>query len=318
MIVNRIKFSFLTALLPLAAAFLLGACSKWNEPEALQLKLSGAKDRDPQLWGRYMDVLRSYKSGSHYLTYAEFDNGAENPVNEGSFLRSLPDSLDIVALSRPEAISAFDREDFPLLKEKSTKVVLKFDYAAMATESLSTEAALQSHLDKLVSIHRDNALDGFVFTGTPLYDGTPEQLAARKEAAALIVSKFRAAAGSTGLLIFEGLPEFLTAEDRAKLDLLIAPSSSLDNVVSLKLMMNSLLSAEGVSEEKVLLSAAIGGEIYDSNNSKKPQVPLILDYVASLGPLGGIALKNIGEDYSNPLMNYATTRGVISAMNPSR
>lgn len=318
MIVNRIKFSFLTALLPLAAAFLLGACSKWNEPEALQLKLSGAKDRDPQLWGRYMDVLRSYKSGSHYLTYAEFDNGAESPVNEGSFLRSLPDSLDIVALSRPDAISAFDREDIPLLKEKSTKVVLKLDYAAMATESLADNSALQSRLDRLTSQVRELSLDGFVFTGAPLYDGTPEQLAARKEAAALIVSKLRAAAGSTGLLIFEGVPEFLTTEDRAKLDLLIAPTSSFDNVVSLKLTMNSLLSAEGVSKEKVLLSAAIGGEIYDSNNSKKPQVPLILDYVASLGPLGGIALKNIGEDYSNPLTNYATTRGIISSMNPSR
>ena len=114
------------------------------------------------------------------------------------------------------------------------------------------------------------------------------------------------------------MPEFLTTEDRAKLDLLIAPTSSFDNVVSLKLMMNSLLSAEGVSKEKVLLAASIGGEIYDSNNSKKPQVPLILDYVASLGSLGGIALKNIGEDYSNPLTNYATTRGVISSMNPSR
>ncbi len=318
MIVNRIKFSFLTALLPLAAAFLLGACSKWNEPEALQLKLSGAKDRDPQLWGRYMDVLRSYKSGSHYFTYAEFDNGAESPVNEGSFLRSLPDSLDIVALSRPDAISAFDREDIPLLKEKSTKVVLKLDYAAMATESLADNSALQSRLDRLTSQVRELSLDGFVFTGAPLYDGTPEQLAARREAAALIVSKLRAAAGSTGLLIFEGVPEFLTTEDRAKLDLLIAPTSSFDNVVSLKLMMNSLLSAEGVSKEKVLLSAAIGGEIYDSNNSKKPQVPLILDYVASLGPLGGIALKNIGEDYSNPLTNYATTRGIISSMNPSR
>lgn len=318
MIVNRIKFSFLTALLPLAAAFLLGACSKWNEPEALQLKLSGAKDRDPQLWGRYMDVLRSYKSGSHYLTYAEFDNGAVSPVNEGSFLRSLPDSLDIVALSRPDAISDFDREDIPLLKEKSTKVVLKLDYTAMAAESLADNAALQSRLDRLASQARELSLDGFVFTGAPLYDGTPEQLSARREAAALIVSKLRAAAGSTGLLIFEGVPEFLTTEDRAKLDLLIAPTSSFDNVVNLKLMMNSLLSAEGVSKEKVLLSAVIGGEIYDSNNSKKPQVPLILDYVASLGPLGGIALKNIGEDYSNPLTNYATTRGVISSMNPSR
>lgn len=318
MIVNRIKFSFLTALLQLAAAFLLGACSKWNEPEALQLKLSGAKDRDPQLWGRYMDVLRSYKSGSHYLTYAEFDNGAVSPVNEGSFLRSLPDSLDIVALSRPDAISDFDREDIPLLKEKSTKVVLKLDYTAMAAESLADNAALQSRLDRLASQARELSLDGFVFTGAPLYDGTPEQLSARREAAVLIVSKLRAAAGSTGLLIFEGVPEFLTTEDRAKLDLLIAPTSSFDNVVNLKLMMNSLLSAEGVSKEKVLLSAVIGGEIYDSNNSKKPQVPLILDYVASLGPLGGIALKNIGEDYSNPLTNYATTRGVISSMNPSR
>lgn len=56
----------------------------------------------------------------------------------------------------------------------------------------------------------------------------------------------------------------------------------------------------------------------DGNNVKKSQVPLIMDYVASLGPLGGLAIRSIGDDYYNSAMNYAVTRSVIRSMNPSR
>ena len=75
----------------LAAACLLAGCSEWNETEPLELKVKGAKERAPELWTRYMEVLRDYKNSSHFLTYARFDNGAEKPVNEGGYLRSLPE-----------------------------------------------------------------------------------------------------------------------------------------------------------------------------------------------------------------------------------
>lgn len=99
---------------------------------------------------------------------------------------------------------------------------------------------------------------------------------------------------------------------------MVAPTADLDNVVDLKLMMAGILSAPGISKDKVLLSASIGGEMADGNNVKKSQVPLIMDYVASLGPLGGLAIRGIGDDYYNSAMNYTVTRSVIRSMNPSR
>lgn len=302
----------------LAAACLLAGCSEWNETEPLELKVKGAKERAPELWTRYMEVLRDYKNSSHFLTYARFDNGADKPVNEGGYLRSLPDSLDIVTLAHPDRLTGFDKEDIPSLQEKSTKVLLLVDYAGIAGTELGDVSRLGAYLDKITGLAAELGLDGFAFTCNPLYSGTDAEIAARKEAAALIVSRLSSAAGASGTLVFEGLPEALEPSDIAKLSLLVAPTADLDNVVDLKLMMAGILSAPGISKDKVLLSASIGGEMADGNNVKKSQVPLIMDYVASLGPLGGLAIRGIGDDYYNSAMNYAVTRSVIRSMNPSR
>ncbi len=302
----------------LAAVCLLGGCSEWNKTEPLELKLKGAKDRDPELWARYMTVLRDYKQSRHFLTYARFNNGAENPVNDGAYLRSLPDSLDIVALTRPDRLTEYDREDIPVLQEKSTKVLLLVDYAGMAGAELNDAAKLGAYLDKVTALASDLRLDGFAFTCGPLYSGTDAEMATRKEAARLLVSRLSSAAGPGGTLVFEGLPDALDPSDRAGLSLVVAPTADLDNVVDLKVMMAGILSAEGIGKDKVLLSASIGGEMADRNNVKKSQVPLVMDYVASLGPLGGLAIRSISDDYYSSGMNYAVTRSVIRSMNPSR
>lgn len=253
----------------LAAACLLAGCSEWNETEPLELKVKGAKERAPELWTRYMEVLRDYKNSSHFLTYARFDNGAEKPVNEGGYLRSLPDSLDIVTLAHPDRLTGFDKEDIPSLQEKSTKVLFLVDYAGMAGTELGDVSRLGAYLDKITSLAAELGLDGFAFTCNPLYSGTDAEIAARKEAAALIVSRLSSAAGASGTLVFEGLPEALEPSDIAKLSLLVAPTADLDNVVDLKLMMAGILSAPGISKDKVLLSASIGGEMADATTSRK-------------------------------------------------
>ena len=60
---------------------------------------------------------------------ASFENGTEQSKNEGAYLRSVPDSLDIVTLANSENITAYDREDIPSLQEKSTRVLYLVDYA---------------------------------------------------------------------------------------------------------------------------------------------------------------------------------------------
>lgn len=47
-------------------------------------------------------------------------------------------------------------------------------------------------------------------------------------------------------------------------------------------------------------------------------MPLMTDRVAAMGPLGGLAIHNIGSDYYSANMNYETTRTAIQQMNPSK
>ena len=182
---------------------LSASCSDWNDIEAVDIDPQHAKDQNPELWARYMESLRIYKQErTHYITYGSFDNSTEQPKNEGAYLRSVPDSLDIVTLANSENITAYDREDIPSLQEKSTRVLYLVDYAKKMTE-LADAAALSTWLDKAVATATELKLDGFAFNGLPSYGGTDAEQAARKEAARLIVSKL-SAFGKT--LVFEGDP----------------------------------------------------------------------------------------------------------------
>ena len=96
---------FIYSLLFLTAFLLPVACDDWNEPEIVDIDINSAKEQNPELWARYMQALRTYKQSEHYLSYAHFDNSPEKSLNEGSYLRSLPDSLDIVTLGNSHPVS---------------------------------------------------------------------------------------------------------------------------------------------------------------------------------------------------------------------
>lgn len=179
---------FIYSLLFLTAFLLPVACDDWNEPEIVDIDINSAKEQNPELWARYMQALRTYKQSKHYLSYAHFDNSPEKSLNEGSYLRALPDSLDIVTLGNSHQISDYDREDIPLLQEKSIRVLYLIDYVAHAS-SLTDITALNSWLDKEIATSAELNLDGFAFTGLPLYNGTDAELASYKEKSRLIVSK---------------------------------------------------------------------------------------------------------------------------------
>ena len=311
-IINKL----LTCGLLLATFALHTACSDWNEPEAVDLNINSAKEQNPELWARYIQVLRSYKQSKHFITYARFDNSTENPVNEGSYLRSLPDSMDIVTLSHSDKISDYDRRDIPLLQEKSTRILYLVDFAAQAS-NLADAGALNNWLDKAITAAADLNLDGFAFTGIPLYGGTDAELAAHKEKSRLIVSRLSAAAGQDKLLIFEDDPAFVDAADQTKLSYIVLGTDVIDNATDLKLQVSLTLSDGSVPQDKLLLAARIGKQMNDEVDVKFDAVTLMTDYVASLGPLGGLAIYAIGDDYYHSLRNYATTRSAIQLMNPA-
>lgn len=312
-IINRLfTYSWL-----LMAFTLPAACSDWNEPKPVTIDINSAKDQNPELWARYMQVLHTYKQSKHYVTYARFDNSTEQLVNEGNYLRSLPDSLDIVTLSNPDRISEYDREDIPLLQEKSTRVLYLVDYAAQAA-TLADVTALGAWLDKAVSAANELNLDGFAFTGMPLYSGTDAEISAHKEKSRLIVSKLSAAVGQDKLLVLEGNPAFVDDADLGKLNYVVLNTADLTNVTDLKLQVAGVLANDKLPKDKLLLAARIGDQITDETSVKQDAVTLMTDRVASLGPLGGLGVYSIGKDYYNPEMNYEITRMAIQLMNPSK
>lgn len=300
----------LTCILPIS-------CSDWTEPEPVDLGINSPKDQNPELWARYMQVLGTYKQSKHYVVYARFDNSPERVVNEGSYLRSLPDSLDIVTLSNSGNITDVDREDILLLREKSTRVLYLVDYAAQVS-IIADAAALGAWLDKAVAAAAELNLDGFAFTGAPLYSGTEVELAARREAARLIVSKLSAATGENKLLVLEGNPDFVETADFGKLSYVVLNTADLTNVTDLKLTVEGLPDNTVLPREKILLSARIGDQIVDERNVKQNAVPLMTDRIPAMGSLGGLAIYSIGSDYYNAKMNYETTRTAIQQMNPSK
>lgn len=304
------------ALYMLLAFILPTSCSDWNDPEPVDLGIASAKEQNPELWARYMQVLHTYKQSKHYLTYARFDNGAESPVNEGGYLRSLPDSLDIVTLSHPDKITNFDRADIPLLQEKSTRVLYLVDYASQAA-TLTDVAALGTYLDKAIAAAAELKLDGFAFTGIPLYSGTEAELTAHKEKSQLIVSKLSAAAGQDKLLVFEGDPAFVVVSDIEKLSYVVLNTADFDNITEVKLKVTNVLTSGTLPKEKLLLTAKAGSEMIDEENVKHNAIALMTDPVVSLGPCAGLGIYAIGNDYYSPKMNYETTRTAIQLMNPA-
>lgn len=294
---------------------LSASCSDWNDIEAVDIDPQHAKDQNPELWARYMESLRIYKQErTHYITYGSFDNSTEQSKNEGAYLRSVPDSLDIVTLANSENITAYDREDIPSLQEKSTRVLYLVDYAKKMTE-LADAAALSTWLDKAVATATELKLDGFAFNGLPSYGGTDAEQAARKEAARLIVSKL-SAFGKT--LVFEGDPAFVDAADLSKLDYVVLNTTDIENAVNLKLHVVNILETYALSKEKLLLAAKIGSKLTDEDLNKLDAVTEMTNRVISLGPLGGLAIYALGDDYYQAKMNYQTSRMAIQTMNPSK
>ncbi|WP_418214107.1 glycoside hydrolase family 18 [Bacteroides difficilis] len=306
-----------TYLFLLLALFATASCSDWTDQKTVDIDPQHAKEQNPELWARYMEALRTYRKSEHFITYGSFDNGAEKPKNEGAYLRSLPDSLDIVTPVHPESLTSYDCEDILLLQEKSIKVLYLVDYTAQMS-TLTDAAKLGAWLDKTIATASQLGMNGFAIKGTPLYGGTEAEQAARREAAKLIVSKLSAGLRDDDLLIFEGDPAFVDTDDLDKLDYVVLNTATIANAVDLKLYVTNVIDNLALAKDKLLLSAKVGSKLVSEEGDKLDAVANMTDRVISVGPLGGLAIYNLGDDYFHTGMNYEVTRKAIQMMNSSR
>lgn len=306
-----------TYLFLLLALFATASCSDWTDQKTVDIDPQYAKEQNPELWARYMEALRTYRQSKHFITYGSFNNGTEKPKNEGAYLRSLPDSLDIVIPTHPESLTSYDCEDILLLQEKSIKVLYLVDYTAQMS-ILADAAKLGAWLDKSIATASRLGMNGFAIKGTPLYGGTEAEQAARREAAKSIVSKLSAAVGDGDLLVFEGDPAFIDAADLNKLDYVVLNTTTITSAVDLKLYVAGVIENFSIPKEKLLLSAKINEKLVNEDGEKLDAITEMTNRVVSLGPVGGLAIYALGDDYYHTKMNYEISRLAIQIMNPSK
>ena len=285
------------------------SCSKWTESESLRVDTVLPWEQNPELWEEYKAAIRDYKSRDHQLIYVRFENSPDGAVSEKGYMRCLPDSLDIVSLTNAENFSQYDAEDMAWMKSVGTKVLYQLDFAGNP-DILYDNAGLAAALDRAVETVREHGLDGFSFTGLPKDDGGVTAAASKT-----VTERLSAAAGSDGILAFEGNPAFITQEDLEKIDLFVLASETAENAYTLR---NIVLDAQdwGVAKEKMLLAADFNGAFYDNENASADVLTSIADQTVILGPMAGLALYNIESDYYHSDGDWLTVRSLISRLNP--
>ena len=115
----------------LLTAFLLTAttsCDDWTEMEIHETDVNGAKEQNPEQYAVYTQNLRAYKATKHTVVYARLDNAPDKATSEKFFLRSLPDSIDIVSMRNADRLTDFDREDMAMVRaDYGTRVLYYVD-----------------------------------------------------------------------------------------------------------------------------------------------------------------------------------------------
>ncbi|MDE7077819.1 MAG: hypothetical protein K2O55_04490, partial [Alistipes sp.] len=180
-------------------------------------------------------------------------------------------------------------------------------------EELADAAVLEACIDKAIALVRAEGLDGFAFTGTPRVGD-----AAAQAAAALLVGKFSAAKGEGQLLVFEGNPLFVAADDRDKVDYFVLDTERTQHAQDVKFKVINALDYAAVPARKLLLAAGASAPLYDEDRTEHAAVVEMTRRVVEFGPLGGLGVYDIGKDYYHSEMNYLNIRQAVQTLNPSK
>lgn len=259
------------------------SCSEWTETEVMDQKVIRPDGQDPAGWSEYVSDVTAYKRSEHLLTYACLLNAPEVSTSERDFLRSLPDSLDIVSLQRTP--SSGDLEDLPRMHELGTRVLcplLPGDDAA----------TVGNQARKL----------GFDGVALQAWSGSFADLGATL-----------AALGEVGMLVYEGDPSLADPTCFDAFDLVVLPSAMLVYQADIELLRDEALRA-GIPADRLLLSAVPGGSWRDFRSTKTDALTLGLRLSLPAG-LPGFALYDIGQDYYHASgVNYQVTRTFITRL----
>lgn len=286
------KIEFLIGIL---GALAITACDAGIEP--IDHRIKPVEEWSDE-WDEYAATLYNYKQSDHYLIYVRFDNATEHIESEKNSIRSLPDSLDIVALANP--ISKFDREDFAKLQRRATKVLATADCS-------NPETALQRFNETLATVKADK-LDGIVV----------RYAAAVSDAARTAETEIAAKlAGLSGKLrVFEGNAAFVAAGNRNNYDLWLIDATSADDIYAVENDVDYLTGYLGIDSERILPLVPLTGTINDETGAAQSSPAKAFEIIRSRS-LAGLALSGVSTDYYALTGNYPRLRAAIDLLNPA-
>lgn len=277
----------------------LVSCSDWTTIEPVEQTVRYPWQDSPQLWEEYKASVREYKAREHSVIYARLENSPEKVVNEKHFLRSLPDSLDIVTLTNAAAFSRQDAEDLAWVQSFGTKVLYHI------ADIDDAEAA--------VSSVKANGLDGFSFAASYKF-GDQEHDAA----ISAVIDRLVSAKSEGQLIVFEGNPIAIPADKREAIDFYVLNCIDYDKAHNISFAVYEALEECTLPKDRLLLSAKVGAVLETESKAKVDALTEMTGRVVAYGNLGGLAVYDIEKDYYHYDGNYVAVRTAIQTLNPSR
>lgn len=349
---NRIAIAALCTVTAFAAV----SCDDWTEVESLDIHQPTIEEQNPELYAKYLESLREYKTSDHKILYATFDNSAETATTRAQHLTVVPDSVDIISLNTPDNMPEWLAEEVAAVRrDKGTKVIYTISYQAMEAEwKAMQEAAAEEggsegegegeqepvapENDPFALFVAQKTAEAVAYCGAHGYDGLtaayigtqPEfvvegdkELFAARQNAFMNAIKGWVESNPDKMFIFEGMPQnlidksILSSADYIILNTLSASSVEYLSVAAV------LASSEGVPTDRFIY--AVETVTFDPSDDKTGYygsaraLPLAAQYVASTGSVNksGLAIRNVHRDYYNTTLIYKYTREAISTMNPS-
>lgn len=322
---NRIlqKITFALAV----AICMLVACDDWTEPQNVDYTSSTPSEENPELYARYTASLRAYKASPHVFIFARMENTTSGTTTEKDYLRSLPDSLDVVTLMGADHFSSYEREDMPeVQQEKGTKVLYGIDLTERKSEfegKGDLAGLMAAYLDDVIKKMAEECFDGISIVyegdlGTGSNEEANAQVAALQQ---LLLQKLAPVAGPKAnngkLLVFEGNPLFIPQSSRDDFNYYVINTTDAKDVYAVKLEVGYANEYTGVPLEKIIISVMPSGKMTDKDNKEVVAVPYMASLVPQTGPVAGLGIIDIGADYYNASKNYPLTNGAIQLLNPS-
>lgn len=337
---NIIKHGLLSATCALAALS-LASCD--TDVETVDINQPGIEQQNPELYKTYLANLKTYKQGHHKVLLAGFDNSNKLPFTQAQHINAVPDSVDYVILTNPDAVNEREIKEISEIREKKgiktvynisfDEIKLQYDNAVSNLEASSTFPDFKTYLADTVSVRLSYCerfgLDGVIMTfrGKEKITMTDDEKAEYTgwENMFLGMAKDWAERHTDKVLMLQGKPQFYSDQTLFSLaKYLLVPCQDASSANAVDYTMQKAL-GDGVPTDKVVPVV----ETTSTDSSDKSTGWWSGSVYATIGAArfvatehsgytpAGLAVMNIQNDYYNPSFVYPHIREAISIINPN-